>query len=153
MAGNMNVVVVAESEHGPYGQNVTAGRHTFEADEPNSAGGQDSGPSPYDYLMAGLGACTAMRLRSYAHRHNLALRQITIELRHETIDAGAGTNIDEFHRLIYLDGDLTEEQRLELFKAADHCAVSQTLRNSSLIETRLAPAILLETAVPETNAA
>jgi len=61
-------VVVAESDEGPYGQSVTVGPHKMRADEAESSGSKDVGPSPYEYVMAGLGACTAMTLRMYASR-------------------------------------------------------------------------------------
>ena len=63
-------VVVTESGNGPYAQFVTAGRHVMGADEPERLGGRDTGPSPYDFLLAGLGACTAMTMRMYATKHD-----------------------------------------------------------------------------------
>src|SRR5262249_36286907 len=53
-------VVVQETRHGPFQQEVSAGTHRFLADEPVAAGGLDSGPGPYDLLLAALGACTSM---------------------------------------------------------------------------------------------
>lgn len=135
------MVTVAESGSGPYSQLVHAGRHVWSADEPEASGGHDVGPSPYAYLLAGLGACTAMTLRSYVERHNWGLRRTTIELRHETRPAADGKSlIDHFHRAIHLDGDLTEEQRLRLLEIAERCPVSQTLRRSSAIHSHLANA-------------
>lgn len=135
------MVTVAESGSGPYSQLVHAGRHILSADEPEASGGHDVGPSPYEYLLAGLGACTAMTLRSYVERHNWGLRRTTVELWHERIPAADGTSmVDHFHRAIHLDGDLTEEQRLRLLEIAERCPVSQTLRRSSVIDSRLADA-------------
>ena len=119
MIGTPNVVIVAENDNFPYGQDVTIGRHIFTADEPYSAGGQDSGPSPYDFLMTGLGACTAMHLRAYAYRRDWAIRKFTVEIRHESINAGGNSTIHQFNRFIYVDGDITEEQRLQLLKVAE----------------------------------
>jgi putative redox protein len=134
-------VTVAESGSGQYSQLVHAGRHFLSADEPEASGGRDVGPSPYQYLLAGLGACTAMTLRSYVERHNWRLRRTTVELWHETRPAADGKSmIDHFHRAIHLDGDLTEEQRLRLLGIAERCPVSQTLRRSSIIDSRLADA-------------
>jgi putative redox protein len=136
-----NMVVVAESGSGPYSQLVHAGRHILSADEPETSGGHDVGPSPYEYLLAGLGACTAMTLRSYAERHNWELRRTTVELWHDKIPAAdSKSRIDHFHRAIHLGGDLTEEQRLRLLETAERCPVSQTLRRSSVIDSRLADA-------------
>ncbi|MEA2832627.1 MAG: putative redox protein [Methylobacteriaceae bacterium] len=135
------MVTVAERGSGPYSQLVHAGRHVLSADEPEASGGHDIGPSPYEYLLAGLGACTAITLRSYAERHNWRLRRTNVELRHETRPAADSKSvIDHFHRTIHLDGDLTEEQRLRLPEIAERCPVSQTLRRSSAIDSRLADA-------------
>jgi putative redox protein len=135
------IVIVAESGSGPYSQLVHAGRHVLSADEPEVSGGHDVGPSPYEYLLAGLGACTAMTLRSYVERHNWGLRRTTVELWHEKRPAADGKSMtDHFHRAIQLDGDLTEEQRLRLLEIAERCPVSKTLRNSSVIGSRLAEA-------------
>src|SRR5215472_11746880 len=77
-------VTVTESVvNGPYAQIVTAGRHTLSADEAESVGGHDVGPSPYEYLMAGLGACATITMRMYAQRHRWALRRSTVEVRHD----------------------------------------------------------------------
>src|SRR3954462_13713973 len=133
------MVTVAESGSGRYSQLVHAGRHGLSADEPEASGGHDVGPSPYQYLLAGLGACTAMTLRSYVERHNWGLRRTTVELWHEKIPAADGKSIiDHFHRAIHLEGDLTDEQRLRLLEIAERCPVSKTLRNSSVIGSRLA---------------
>ncbi len=135
------MVTVAESGSGPYSQLVHAGRHILSADEPEASGGHDVGPSPYEYLLAGLGACTAMTLRSYVERHNWGLRRTTVELWHEKILAANGKSMtDRFHRAIHLDGNLTEEQRLRLLEIAERCPVSQSLRRSSVIDSSLAVA-------------
>ena len=62
------IITVVESGNGPYAQFVTAGHHVLGDDEPESVGSHDTGPSPYEYVLAGLGACTAMTLRMYAAR-------------------------------------------------------------------------------------
>ena len=87
------MVTVAESGSGPYSQLVHAGRHVLSADEPEASGCHDVGPSPYEYLLAGLGACTAMTLRSYVRRHNWGLRRTTVELWHETRPAADGKSM------------------------------------------------------------
>jgi putative redox protein len=122
------MVTVAESGSGPFSQLVHAGRHVLSADEPEE---NNTGPSPYEYLLAGLGACTAITLRSYVERHNWGLRRTTVELWHEKVPAADGASTTgRFHRAIYLEGDLTGEQR-------SRCPVSQTLCRSSLIDWRL----------------
>jgi putative redox protein len=132
-------VKVAESGSGPYSQLVWAGRHVLSADEPQTRGGHDVGPSPYEYLSAALGACTAMTLRFYVRRHNWDLRRTIVEVRHEkTVAVGGTPAADQFYRTIHLDGDLTDEQRLKLLQIAERCPVSETLRHSSIVESSLA---------------
>jgi putative redox protein len=132
------VVRVAESGNGPYSQIVSVGGHTLSADEPEEFGGQGVGPSPYELLLAGLGACTAMRLRSYVTRHNWGVDQIIIELKHEKI-AGAdpSATVDKFRRIICLKGVISEAQRLKLLEIAESCAVSLTLRRASIVESSM----------------
>jgi putative redox protein len=142
MSETQNLVTVAESGSGPYSQRVTAGRHVLSADEPESLGGHDTGPSSYEFLLAGLGACTAITLRMYAERHNWTLRRTMVELQHKKIQTADGTSrIDHFRRIIYLEGDLTEEQRLRLFEIAGKCPVSETLRHAAIVESKLAGAV------------
>ena len=136
-----NIVTVVESGNGPYAQFVTAGRHVLGADEPESLGGHDTGPSPYEYVLAGLGACTAMTVRMYAARHGWGLRKTAVELQHTKVPASDGEGkIDQFQRMIRLDGDLTEEQRKRLLQIAEKCPVSQTLLRESLVLSTLADA-------------
>jgi putative redox protein len=142
MSEGQTQVVVADNGGAPYSQSVTIGRHVLTADEPPSRGGRDSGPSPYEYLLAGLGACTAITLRMYAERHSWPLRHTEVKLRHEKVvlpDATSATDL--FHRVIHLDGDLTEEQRARLFQVAERCPVSETLRHVAVIDTKLADAL------------
>ena len=142
MSEGQTQVVVADDGGAPYSHSVTIGRHVLTADEPPSRGGRDSGPSPYEYLLAGLGACTAITLRMYAERHNWPLRRVRAELWHEkAILPGAASATDHFHRVIHLDGDLTEEQRARLFQIAERCPVSETLRHVAVINTKLADAV------------
>ena len=138
MSGTQTQVIVAESGR-PYAQTVTVGRHVLTADEALSRGGKDAGPSPYEYVLAGLGACTLMTMRMYAERHKWPLSSAKVELWHEKVPGTEGApTTDRFHRIIYLDGELTEEQRLRLLQIAEHCPVSQTLRRASSVDATLA---------------
>ncbi len=132
------VVTVLESGNGPYGQFVTSGRHVMGADEPESVGGRDTGPDPYEFVLAGLGACTAMTIRMYADRKSIPVKRIAVQLRHLQ-RASAGRDIkDKFERTITLEGDLSPEQRQTLLEIADRCPVSKTLKQSSEIVSQLA---------------
>jgi putative redox protein len=142
-------VVVAETTQGAFLNHVVTGRHRFLADEPVSVGGFDAGPGPYDFLATALGACTSMTLRMYAERKQLPLDRVTVEVSHEKVHAAdaetdavdgampAGGKIDQFVRVLRLEGDLDDEQRASLLRIADRCPVHRTLEQASRIVTRL----------------
>ena len=138
-------VVVAESGGGLFQQNVALGRHRLIADEPASAGGLDSGPGPYDLLLAALGACTAMTVRLYANRKQLPLRRVSVSLKHDQIHAEDCANcetkegmVDCIERAISIEGDLDAAQRARLLEIAGKCPVHRTLTSEIDIHTTLA---------------
>lgn len=115
---------------------VTAGNHSFLADEPTSAGGTDEGPSPYDFLASGLGACTAMTLRMYADLKKWDLQGVKVNVTHEKVDSEDGSSkVDLFTREIEFIGDLDEKQYERMLIIADKCPVHKTLTHSSMIHT------------------
>src|SRR6185437_14288298 len=137
-------VIVTESGNGSLQQLVTVGRHHIVADEPVPIGG-DTGPNPYDLLLAALGACTAMTLRMYANHKGLPLENVTVSLRHGRIHAKdcaecettAGF-VDGIDRTIQIEGPLTREQRDRLLEIADKCPVHRTLTSETVVRTVLA---------------
>ena len=138
------VVVVSETGDGKLQQTVEVGPHHFLADEPVAAGGMDSGPSPYDLLVAGLGACTAMTLRLYADFKKLPLTRASVTLRHDKIHAADCAEcetregkIDRIERTIALEGPLDDAQRARLLEIADKCPVHRTLTSEVEIRTAL----------------
>ena len=129
-------VVVAENGQGRYQQAVQAGQHHLIADEPASIGGGDAGPAPFDFVMAGLGACTSMTLRMYAERKKLALTKISVVLSHQKVDV-EGSQRDHIARIITLEGDLSPEQRQRLLEIAQKCPVHRALAQSMLLTCTL----------------
>jgi len=137
-----DVVVVTESDARPYGQRITAGGHQLVADEPAGIGGADSGPSPYDLVLAGLGACTAITVRMYADRKGWPLRQTTVRLRHQRIHAKDCADcetrtgqMDQIERELQFEGELTDSQRARLLDIAERCPVHRTLHSEVLVST------------------
>lgn len=138
-------VVVRETRRSKFQQTVTVGPHRLMADEPIPVGGDDTGPGPYDFLLAALGACTSMTLRLYAERKALPLDRVTVTLRHSKVHAAdcaecetkTGT-LDQIEREIAMEGTLDPEQRQKLIDIADKCPVHRTLTSEVRITTRTA---------------
>jgi putative redox protein len=142
VAGAPGLVTVRETREARLQQEITVGRHRLLADEPLAAGGLDSGPNPYDLLLAALGACTAMTLRLYAERKALPLDRVTVRLSHAKIYAADCTTcetregkIDRIERAIMLEGALDEALRARLMEIADKCPVHRTLTSEVDIRT------------------
>ena len=141
-------VEIEESLTGRFTQNMRSGRHTLIADEPESAGGNDAGPGPYEYLLMALGACTGMTLRMYAEHKQLPLRLVRVKLSHRKIHARDCRDcetregkVDEITREIELQGELTVEQRQKLLEIANRCPVHRTLTSEIKVRTTLAHAV------------
>ena len=137
-------VTVEESPGGRYIQKLVSGRHELVADEPVEAGGNDAGPGPYEYLLMALGACTSMTLRMYAEHKQLPLRRVSVKLSHEKIHARDCSDcetregkVDVITRIIFLEGDLQQEQRERLLEIANRCPVHRTLSSEIRIRSRL----------------
>lgn len=142
--GVRGTVLVRETGEGKFAQEVIAGAHVLRADEPESFGGNDSGPGPYDLVLAGLGACTSMTVRMYAARKEWPLSHVRVDLRHAKIHAKdcldcetRDGKLDHIARTLTLEGDLDAAQREKLLEIADKCPVHRTLTSEVKIETEL----------------
>ena len=138
-------IVISETGEGKFQQRVDIGPHHFLADEPVTAGGLDTGPSPYELLISGLGACTAMTLRLYAGQKKWPLTGVSVTLRHSKIHAADCATcetkdgmLDRIDRTIALEGPLDEAQRARLLVIADKCPVHRTLTSEIEIRSALA---------------
>jgi putative redox protein len=137
--------VVVSGDTSGLAQRVAIGTHQLRADEPASAGGTDSGPNPYDLLLAALGACTSMTLGLYARRKKWPLQSVTVRLRHSRVHAADCEScetregmLDRIERDVELAGPLDETQRARLLEIANRCPVHRTLTSEIDIRTRLA---------------
>jgi len=136
--------VVAQTKIDGFRTEIAAGNHAFLADEPVSVGGTDTGPTPYDLLSAALATCTSITLRMYARLKKIELRSASVAVRHGRVHAkdcadceSVAGKIDEFQRVLTLDGDLTEEQRQRMLEIADRCPVHKTLHGEIKVRTTL----------------
>jgi uncharacterized OsmC-like protein len=137
-------VVLVRGRASGLAQEIQAGRHRFRADEPVAQGGTDTGPGPYDLLLAALGACTSMTLALYARRHEWPLEEVAVRLRHARVHAEDCANcetehgwLDVIEREISLHGSLSDDQRTRLKEIAERCPVHRTLTSEVSIRTRL----------------
>jgi len=136
--------VIVRGDATGFAQEILVREHRLHADEPVRAGGADRGPTPYDLLLAALGACTSMTIGLYARRKRLPLESITVRLRHGRIHASDCAEcetkeemIDRIDVVIELGGAIDDAQREELGKIAERCPVSRTLRRGVQIVSRV----------------
>ncbi|MEW5421371.1 alpha/beta fold hydrolase [Amorphus sp. 3PC139-8] len=141
-----DTVVVEETGEGRFQNRVLIGRHRLIADEPEKVGGNDTGPSPYDYLSIALGACTTMTLRMYAEHKGLELDQVSVAVSHDKVHAedcegcakefaDRSGKIDRFVRRLTIRGELDASTRARLLQIADKCPVHRTLTQGAAVIT------------------
>jgi putative redox protein len=136
--------VIVWDEGGTFAQQIAAGRHRLKGDEPVSVGGTDTGPSPYDFLLAALGSFTSMTVGMYARKRNWPLERVTVWLRHSKLYAADCAEceskegiLDRIERDVRFEGPLTSEQRSRLLEIANKCPVHQTLTSEINIQTKI----------------
>lgn len=136
-----STVTVTESGTGTFTQVVEAGEHRFLVDEPRPIG-DDTGPTPYDLLLAALGTCTSMTVRMYADRKGWPLDRVRVTLQHSRVHADDCANcetaagmVDHIDRDVELTGALDEAQRARLMRIADQCPVHRSLTSEIDITT------------------
>src|SRR5438105_8027286 len=140
MPGPTQVVVSSDSG---LAQEIISGNHRWRADEPAPIGA-DSGPSPYELLLASLGACTSMTLQLYAQRKGWELRHVTVRLQHYRIHAEDCMDcetkegfLDRIDREIQLSANIDEAQKRRLLEIAERCPVHRTLKSEINIRTSI----------------
>ena len=134
--------VVSTVDRAGFRTAIRAGGFDFIADEPVSVGGSGTGPTPYDYMLAAIGSCTAMTLRMYADRKQWPLERVVVRLRHtpahikdcEACETSA-VGPRRIDRMVEIVGDLSEEQHKRLMQIADRCPVKQTFERGIQVRT------------------
>jgi putative redox protein len=128
-----------------FAQEISVGPHRLAADEPVIVGGTDTGPNPYDLLLAALGSCTSMTVAMYARRKEWPLEAVTVRLRHSRVHAAdceaSETRVgllDHIDREVEFSGALSDEQRARLLDIANKCPVHRTLGSEIIVQTRMA---------------
>ena len=136
--------VIVHGNAAGFAQAIAVGRHQLTSDEPTELGGTDTGPDPYDLLLAALGSCTSMTVAMYARRKRWPLEAVTVRLRHSKIHAAdceacetKEGRIDHIEREVELAGVLTDEQRARLLDIATRCPVHRTLVSEIHIRSQL----------------
>ena len=140
------MTVIVKSASPDFLENVSMGRHALQVDEPVGVGGKDAGPTPYDLVLAALGACKAITVRMYAKRKQWPLEGVHVSLSHAKVHAedcancdGALSLIDNIDVEIRLEGALSDEQRQTLLAVAEKCPLHRTLTSGVRIRTRSLP--------------
>ncbi len=138
-------VVVAETGTGKFTNYVVTGTgHSLNGDEPASVGGDNTGPTPYDFLLAALGTCKSMTMRMYAQRKGYNLERAEVRLSHDKVHAKdcaqcetESGKVDVIDAQISITGDLTEEERQKIFEIAERCPVHRTITSEVIIKAEL----------------
>jgi putative redox protein len=131
------VANVSDAQGSPLAVAIEVSGHHIFGDEPESKGGNNLGPNPYDLLAAALGECTAITIRWYALREGWPVEHVHVQVRHgKRMEAGSELVIDEFHKTISIIApDLAEDRRQKLFEIAERCPVHQTLTGTIRVAT------------------
>ena len=120
---------------------VTNGRHSWKADEPLEKEGEDTGPTPYELLLASLAACTLITLQLYARHKGITLGRVSARYEHQKQDdldeSGRKKVVDVLTSDVKIEGEFTEAQRERLAQIVSRCPVHKTIENGSRVVDRV----------------
>jgi uncharacterized OsmC-like protein len=141
-AGSAASVVTVQGDASGFAQHIQVGPYELLVDEPLEVGGTATGPSPYDLLLAALGACTSMTIALYARRKNWPLQRVSVELAHSKVHAADCLDcltqeglLDRIDKRVSLEGNLTPEQHARLLEIGSKCPVHGTLLSEVVIHS------------------
>ena len=117
-----------------YKTSIEVGGHALTGDEPPRNGGANAGPAPYDFILAGLGSCTAITLRMYADRKQWPMEAVDVAL--HLAPAGDGTLL--IKRVLTFHGALDADQKARMAEIAEKTPVTLTLKSGVRIDTSVA---------------
>ena len=128
-----------------YQVEITDERHIMIADEPESKGGDDAGPMPYDFLLSALAGCKIITVQMYANRKEWVLGEVKVKLWHEKVlgkdcadcESEGNEKVDIIRSEISFSGDLTKEQIVRLKEISDRCPIHRTLTSETKIYSKL----------------
>jgi len=137
-------VVVVSRDGSKFTHDIWTKDHHLVSDEPLSIGGDHLGLNPYELVLAGLGSCTSMTMKMYAEHKGIPLEKVRVSLKHEKIHPKdcaecetASGKIDRIEKEIFIEGDLTDEQKTKLLEIAEKCPVNRTLKSEINIMSKL----------------
>jgi len=131
MTNKTTIARILETGQSVFSVAISVSGHEMIGDEPVVSGGNDLGPSPYDFLCTALGECTAMTIRWYAEQQKWPLEKVEVRLSHYKDD-----KLDIFEKTVKLAGNrLTEDQRSKLIGIAAKCPIQRTLEGTPRIST------------------
>src|SRR3954470_9218395 len=135
-------LVTVQGDASGFAQRIQVGPYELLVDEPLGVGGTATGPSPYDLLVAALGACTSMTIALYARRKNWPLQKVSVELAHSKMHAADCEDcltregfLDRIEKKVFLEGELTPEQQARLLEIGSKCPVHRTLLSEVVIHS------------------
>ena len=126
--------ITADLTHG-YAVELRDGTHVWYADEPESHGGTDTGPTPYELLLSAAAACTCITLSMYCQRKGWELHSISARYEHDKVHADdcedceseVSGYIDRVRSEIFIEGEFDDDQRARLTSIASRCPVRKSL--------------------------
>ena len=115
---------------------IQARSHSLLSDQPAENGGEDSGMTPPELLLASLGSCAAYYAAEYLRTRNLAFKGVEVSVTAEKMKAPA--RLGNFRVRVVSPVSLTAEQHEAMLRSVQHCVVHSTLTNSPDIAVEIA---------------